>query len=63
MRTVLTEEERKLNDIIEPYFDYAKCDLVADAPPEAKYALKRLRENSKKNLLDEFPYLEDTDNV
>ena len=47
MRRILTEEEKKLMEIYEPYFDYKTCKLVEDAPVEAIEALKKLREMSE----------------
>ena len=32
MRRILTEEEKRLMQIIEPYFDYKVCGLVENAP-------------------------------
>ncbi|MBQ8174442.1 MAG: hypothetical protein IJ009_03475 [Clostridia bacterium] len=43
----LTEEEKRLAAIYEPYFDYKTCELVEDAPVEAVEALKKLREMSE----------------
>ena len=47
MRRILTEEEKRLMQIIEPYFDYKVCGLVENAPVEAVEALKKLREMSE----------------
>lgn len=46
----LTEEEKRLAAIYEPYFDYKTCELVEDAPIEAVEALKRMREIAKKDM-------------
>ena len=46
MRILMTEEQERLNDIIEPYVDHAGVGfkLKPDAPEDVKQALKRLRE-------------------
>lgn len=50
MVRMLTEEEKKLSDIIEPYFDYKKCKLKENAPTEVVEALNRLKEINKKYI-------------
>lgn len=50
MVRMLTEEEKKLSEIIEPYFDYKKCKLKENAPVKVIEALNRLKEINKKDV-------------
>ncbi len=43
----LTEEEKRLSEIFEPYFNYKTCQLFEDAPNEAVEALKQFRKIGK----------------
>lgn len=43
----LTEEEKRLSEIFEPYFNYKTCQLFEDAPNEVVEALKQFRKIGK----------------
>lgn len=48
MRKLISEEEKRLAEIFEPYFDWRTGELVKNAPVEAVEALRRMREIGKK---------------
>ena len=50
MFSITTDEEKKLIDIVLPYFDFSKCDLIENSPIEAVEALKRIREIGKEDI-------------
>lgn len=50
MFSITTDEEKRLIDIVLPYFDFSKCDLMENSPIEAVEALKRIRKIGKEDI-------------